>query len=248
MPPLPRPQGSAAADPGAARSRARRQGPSSPGSDARGRPVTSGATRGRQTNLDALRIKVERMYMVMGTMLSPFGRFIPVLEPVGKNLRVFSEEASVAWIELAQEDQKVRQALEAMTSASAWGSVIGIHIAIFASAIPGGDLLHMVPEPQMPNPDGLDQFRAMGATEEELETAKQMAAQMQGAGNMPARDRSAGGPGDSLGTPPAPEFDPRAKTASTAAQAGIPTPEELGARNGGGGGPFPADSGPIRGA
>lgn len=230
MPPIPRPGDSPSADPrraGRARSSSRSTS-SSDGESQRARKTSQG--RPTQSGLALLNTKVERMYMIVGTMVAPFGRFVPVLKPLGDNLKSFSEEAAEAWIELAQEDPKVRKALEQLTSASTWGNIVGVHVAIIGSSIPGpmsqyAEAMNSGSSEQRTQPSPEDILRSMGASEEEVEQAMSVASQMMAQGPpMPARDEGTGGPGDTVHVPPPPVFNGNDRTS-------IPTPEELGAKN-----------------
>lgn len=204
---------------------------------------SSAAPQSRQSRYDALQDKLTRMYMMLGTMVRPFGRFYPVAEPIGDNLKTFSAEASEAWIELAKEDSRVLETLENLTKASTWGNVIGIHFAIFASSIPGaaGSYVNQVTDvPQGAPMDPEAYAQSLGLTPEEYAAAQAMAAQMMGQPEMPVRDQSSGGPGDTARAAPAPEYTPAGDggTATAApppiqstaprSKAAIVTPAELG--------------------
>lgn len=256
MPPLPKPKatgsGSGTQSP---RTRAGRGSGESSSTPPRSAPPRSG----RQTKTETLEVKVARMYNMFGTMLSPMGRFYPALGPLGNNLKALSDEAAEAWVELAEQDKRVKDALESMTSASVWGNVIGVHFAIFSAAIPGGDIAAAA----------MDGEAAMQAMFESMSPAEQAAAQELAARMMgtpegvPARDRSGGGPGDTVAAKPAPQYDATAPATATAAppvqqssaqhspaRAGIVSPEQLGVQSPGeqGGHPFPADPSPPNGS
>src|SRR5437588_12534657 len=121
MPPLPNPKTTAAPkgstqSSGATPPRAGRP-TSSLGSDAPRERSVPGAKR--------LRGDIARFYMMLGTILRPFSKWYPPVEPIADNLKVFSDEAADAWMELAEKDPKVKKLLESWTSASTWGNVIG---------------------------------------------------------------------------------------------------------------------------
>lgn len=197
------------------------------------------APRSRATKADVLQREIASMYNMIGVMLRPFGRFYPSLGPIGENFQSLSDDAAEAWIQLAQKDKRVMEMLESITSASTYGSVIGIHLAIFASAIPMGQVF----APSNDN-DLVSEIRAqgkqMGLSDEDIEEAVARATGQP----MPARDTTAGGPGDTIrtgGTPvPPPPPAPQSKSS-------IVSPEELGVQNGGEQGTFPTDAAPPNG-
>ena len=131
----------------------------------------------RTPKVDTLRTKVARFYMMIGTVLVPFGRFIPQLDPIGTNLKKFSEEAADAWIDLAEEDPRVKSYLESLTGASTWGNVIGIHFAIFMGAMPQHTVEKVVEQvvPQEAMDDPIQFARSQGLSDEEIDQAIKMA-------------------------------------------------------------------------
>jgi len=200
MPPLPKPTGSKA------RGSTGTSGRTAGGGTRTGSSSTPppAAPRGRVTKTDMLREDLARFYLMAGTMVRPFGRFYPVLTPVGDNLKEFSEEAADAWIQLAEKDARVKDILISMTGASVWGNVIGIHLAIFASALPGALPMFAGPSPSGPTDE--DIMNAFGnLSPEEIALARQFAAGMQEQ-DVPARDHSTGGPGDTVRVQNAPEY------------------------------------------
>lgn len=194
------------------------------------------APRSRATKVDVLHEQVRLMYSMMGTMLTPFGRFYPALGPVGSNMRELSTEAADAWIELAQKEPRVMDALVSLTAASTWGNVIGIHLAILSAAIPGGGYAsQVVNQPQDPSEDIAEawrQGRSMGMSDEEIEQA---ISQTMGT-PMPARETETGGPGDTV------------RTGGTPVPAGIVSPEELGVTQFGEDQIMPTDTAPPNGS
>lgn len=256
MPPLPKPKapgsGSGTQSPRTRAGGGRRESSSAPDSAASPR-------RGRATKAETLEVKVARMYNMFGTMLSPMGRFYPALGPLGSNLKELSGEAAEAWVELAEQDKRVKDALESLTSASVWGNVIGVHFAIFSAALPGGEIA--VQAMTQSEYDISAMFESMSPAEQAA--AQALAARLTGTpDDRPARDRSAGGPGDTVRAAPAPEYDPTATPGPTAAPpvqqamavatppAGIVSAEQLGVQSPGdqGGHPFPADPSPPNGS
>src|SRR5438876_6712317 len=95
----------------------------------------SGAPRTTSTpSSKRLEQDIARFYMMMGTILRPFARWYPALQPISDNIKIFAEDAAEAWIELADKDPRVKKILISWTSASVWGNVIGVHFAIFISS------------------------------------------------------------------------------------------------------------------
>lgn len=196
------------------------------------------------------------MYNMFGVMVTPLGRFYPALGPLGENLKALSDDAAQAWIELAEQDKKVKDMLESMTSASVWGNVIGVHFAIFSAALPGGQMVQAA----MDDMSGLEAMFAQMSPAEQA-AAQNLAAQMMGTPTgSPARDQSAGGPGDTVHAQAPPEYDATAPQTATAAppvaqstappaKPGIVSAEQLGVTQPGeqGGHPFPADHEPPNG-
>lgn len=243
MPPLPKSKSGSAKGARSGPTSARERGSAKESSSA---PPVSGS-RSRNTKLDTLQSQLVRMYATIGIMVKPFGSFYPVLDPIGNNLVSMSDAAAEAWIDLAAKDKRVLEILESITGASTWGNLIGIHLAIFASALPGAGYISQVTEPQ--EDELTRQGKAMGMTDEEIELAR--ATMMAGA--APARDTSTGGPGDTVATPPPPEYSGEPVTSSAAPPVGqsrsaIVTPQELGVTQVGPDNPFPNDASPPNGA
>ena len=95
----------------------------------------SGAPRTTSTpSSKRLEQDITRFYMMMGTILRPFGKWYPALQPISDNIKIFAEDAAEAWIELADKDPRVKKILISWTSASVWGNVTGVHFAIFISS------------------------------------------------------------------------------------------------------------------
>src|ERR1700759_1008514 len=107
MPPLPKPRatrsGTGTQSPGSRAGGGSRESSSTPPPAAS--PRRAG---GRATKAESLEVKVARMYRMLGTMVKPAGRFYPVLGPVGENLKDMADEAAEAWIELAEQDKRVK--------------------------------------------------------------------------------------------------------------------------------------------
>lgn len=169
-----------------------------------------------------LQVKIERLYMVAGTVILPFRRFYPPMESISGGMKEFSQEAAEAWVDLAEDDPRVRKWLESFTSASTWGNVIGIHIAIFAAAIPGpaANLASgMIPQDQ----DPIAFARAMGLSDADIDMAMRMA----------GMDK--GGPGDTVRTNAKPEPSIQQVQAQEGfnASAGMATPGQMGVQNSG---------------
>ena len=138
------------------------------------------ASPGRRTPTNAkLEEKIGRFYMMLGTVMRPFGRWYTPLTDVGDSVKEFSGEAAEAWMELAEENPEIKKKLEEWTSASIYGNIVGIHFAMFMAAAPG-------PVQQMASGDPIEVMRAMGATDQDIAMAMQMAGM------------SSGGPGDTV--------------------------------------------------
>ncbi len=196
------------------------------------RPSAPPKPRGRPTNRDNLKDRLERFYMMVGTMLEPFGRFYSPLQPIGQNLKQLSTEATDAWMELADQDPKVKAYLESITGASTWGNVIGIHFAIFASAIPTGTVVNLFSSEQFSDP--IAAARAAGMSEEDIAAAVAMG------------ERMGGGPGDTIKSDRPVQEAP----SPPSTRPGIVDPKDLGVTNPGIDHTvtMPANSGPLKGA
>lgn len=151
---------------------------------------------------EPLRVKVEHTYMAIGLAIQPLGKFWPILNPLGKSIRNYSEEASEAWLTLAEDDPKYMRLLQSMTSYSAIGEVIGVHVAIGLQSLPQSQFV-MEQMAQQQNQQN-NSLAEMQARAEQIRQANAMPA------DMPARDTSTGGPGDTVRVPPAPTFSPQA--------------------------------------
>lgn len=226
MPPIPTPKKASAPKAGSSSSRVRGSAegdsrPQSPGGT--DRPSAPPKPRGRPTNRDLLKDRLERFYMMIGTILVPFSRFFPPLEPIGDNLKRFSTEATNAWLELADQDPTVKRYLESITGASTWGNVIGIHFAIFASAVPSATVTNLFSVGDSSDP--IDIAKKMGMSDEEIAAAVAMG------------ERMGGGPGDTI------------RSDRPKHEAGIVPPERLGVTIPGQehSTEMPTNSGPIRG-
>jgi hypothetical protein len=178
---------------------------------------TSGAPRSQSkakpTKEGILREQIARMYFMVGAMIRPMGRFYPIAGEIGANFQQVSGDAAEAWMDLAQKDTKVKDALEKMVGASAWGNVIGIHLVIFATALPGGAFLNQSQNSESVEDEAIKKLRTMGLSEEEIAVAMSMAKQEFGQG-PPIHDM----PGNGQPNP--------------ASKSSIQTPSEQGAVNG----------------
>jgi hypothetical protein len=188
------------------RGRPKTRASDSPPSD----PIPRGGKRTPSTR--KLEEQISRFYMIVGTVLTPFSRWYPPLKPISENLKVFSTEAAEAWVDLAEEDAKIKKYWESLTSASAWGNVIGIHFAIIASSMPIGRMVQGQPTQD----DPLDFARKMGLSEDEIKMAMQMA----GVGGDTVR----------TGGEPVPDIN---TIRNKEKKSGIVTPDDLGVTNDG---------------
>jgi len=183
--------------------------------------------------------------MVLGAMVKPFGRFYPVITPISENMQELSSDAADAWMDLAQKDKRVLDWLEKMMEASVYGNLVGIHLAIFAAALPAGGYLE-----KLSGPDDFaeirEQGRNMGLSEDEINEAIRMAQNS----DIPARDMASGGPGDTFrtgGEPVAP-VSPQGHPQTASSKSSIVTPDELGVTQAGVDGTFPHDTAPPNGS
>jgi hypothetical protein len=236
MPPPPKPKTTKASRPSTGgRERVEREDSSSGPNP---RAPRSQSSSGRMTKADVLQEQLARMYMMLGTMVMPFGRFYPVLGPVGENLRNLSAEAAEAWMELGAKDKRVLEMLESIVGASTWGNVIGIHLAIFASALPGGGYIQHVTAESAIDDEIIKQGKAMGMSDAEIAEAIQRMRTPTGAPEgMPAREMDVGGPGDTV----------RVQEPVSATRSGIVSPQELGVTQAGEDHTFPTDASPPNG-
>lgn len=236
MPPLPKPrvkQSETGAKKASAKARVpQAKASEAPGSAGREDSSIGSSTKappGKRTPTNAkLEEKIARFYMMMGTVMRPFGRWYPSLTDVGDTVKTFSSEAAEAWMELAEENSEVKKKLEDWTSASIYGNIIGIHFAMFMAAAPGASQAAA----QMAGDDPIAFARAAGLSDEEIAVAMSMAG------------IDTGGPGDTVKSDRAEETLPDIDTilAQQRAQAdadmnvamnapngvGIVSPEQLG--------------------
>jgi hypothetical protein len=132
----------------------------------------------------------------------------------------------------------VMEAIRSFTSVSAMGNVIGVHLAIAIEATPGGQMASQAMRAAENAASVEQQLRATGMSPEEVQAAIALAQQMQGGSQMPARDMSTGGPGDTVAVPPPVSYQPTQVEVPTAAppiqqahvvpKAAIVSPEQLG--------------------
>lgn len=81
----------------------------------------------KKENLQAK--SLSRMYRVMALVISPINN------AVANQIMENADEAAVAWVELARHDNRVKSAINYMSSAGIWGDVLGVHIEMLAPAI-----------------------------------------------------------------------------------------------------------------
>lgn len=180
-----------------------------------GSPVTPKPTKKDNT----LASDLSQLYTLTGVMV---GMVRPELaESIVEN----ADDAATAWVELSNRNPKVRKALEDLTAASVWGSVVAVHMRMLAPAlvgvIGGGSVPKPVNPPQpvnsphAPAQDPTDPIEAQLAFMRETDPAAYELAMQMMAGS---RDGGTGGPGDTVRTngQPAP---------------GIQTPADLGLNN-----------------
>lgn len=79
------------------------------------------------------------IYILIGGGLSTLPpQVIPVqFKSVGLSLAGSSDEIASAWVDLAEDDPRVRKMLESLTSVSGWGKVIGVHLIAIGAGVPG---------------------------------------------------------------------------------------------------------------
>lgn len=233
MPPIPTPRTKPAKARRQPSASSRERESAAPGNSS-ARPA--GTSRSRPTKNDKLQEQIEKAYIVLGTAIRPFGRFYPVMTNVGDNLKSLSGEAAEAWMELGEKDKRVIDWWESIVSASAIGNVIGVHFAIFADALPMGQFVQALNT----DDDTISRFyqegKEMGMSEQEIAEAIARANGQIVTPDMPARDMSAGGPGDTI------------RTGGESVSSGIVTPDQLGVTQPGQAGAFPADASPPNGS
>lgn len=83
---------------------------------------------------------------------------LPMVAPrtklIGVKLARSAEEIAEAWVDLAEEDARVRAILEQFISFSGWGKVIGVHAMVIGAGIPAVTAMQQPPpqQQQRPNP------------------------------------------------------------------------------------------------
>lgn len=128
-----------------------------------------------------------------------------------------ADDAADAWVQLAQRNPKVKKALVDMTTASVWGGVVSVHIAMFAPAVTGvftgtqspvtptheqdAETYRAYSSPPPPDPTGAEVMMSDDTVEAQLAFlqatdpgAYAMAMKAMG------RDIGRGGPGDTVAT------------------------------------------------
>ena len=221
MPPVPTPKPRVAAPRGgsAARTAGENRPGSQSGSPAAEKPRVSSPpkTAGRPSARSMLKDRLERFYLVTGSIIQPFSRFFPAAEPIGINMRKFSAEAADAWMEVADSDPRMKAIAENITNAGVWGNFIGVHILIVASALPNSPLVSAIRQDGNSD-DPIARARAAGLSDEEIAHAM-AAAGMQGNIDPSAPIKSDRSPAEAPKVAPVPS--------------GIVPPDALGVQNAG---------------
>src|SRR5215469_17211504 len=179
-----------------------------------------------------LETKIAQMYNLIGISISPLGRFVPILGPLGYNMRKYQDECAEAWMNLAMENSRVMKIAEDLTAISAWGEVVATNGVVFVESLP--ETQARIAREAMTTQNKESSLQEMQARAEAIRQANMTPP------HMPARDTSTGGPGDTIRVPMPPQFDPKKAgppapnvtpaAAMKPAKAGIVTPQEMGVR------------------
>lgn len=95
--------------------------------------------RSRSSKLAKLESAVGGLYIMLGGAMSTVPEQVggERLKFIGLSVAKSADEIAEAWIDLAEDDRRVLKALESLTSFSGWGKVIGVHLMVVGTAVPG---------------------------------------------------------------------------------------------------------------
>lgn len=189
------------------------------------------SSRDRTAQFEKLQVAVESGYALLyGALVvapPPIGN---KTKPIGVRLKKATPEIAEAWIDLAEDDPKVKRMLLQLTGISGWGKVVGLHLFVIGGDIPG-ITQQFVPKPQQGQesqegtPSDIEALMAMaeflqqGAAQERQPQGNGPAPQQKGRPMPPRQQEQQPRPQQPPQQPPAPEARPKA---------GIPSPRELG--------------------
>lgn len=96
------------------------------------------------------------IYILIGGGLATLPpQVVPMqFKAVGLSLAGSSDEIAAAWVDLAEDDPRVRKILESLTSVSGWGKVIGVHLIAVGSSVPGVAAVMPGSQQQQQQPNG----------------------------------------------------------------------------------------------
>jgi len=189
--------------------------------------------RERTAKMGKLQVAVESAYALLAglfvTVPGPLGQ---KLKPIGSSLKNATPEIAEAWIDLAEDDPRVRKALESLTSISGWGKLVGLHLFAIGGGIPGVAAMQQMAQQQGSTGEGASDIEALTALAKFM--AESAAQQRTGNGAeepppMPQQPPPQQRPRQQRQEPQSqPPQQPQPSATTMRPAAGIPTPQELG--------------------
>lgn len=94
--------------------------------------------RRRTAKMAKLEEAVGGIYVLLGGGISSLPPSVVPMQfkMVGLSLAKSADDIAEAWVDLAEDDAKVRKVLESLTSYSGWGKVAGVHLMAVGASVP----------------------------------------------------------------------------------------------------------------
>lgn len=193
-------------------------------------PPMDSTTEKRTKKMEQLETAVESIYTIIyGALVVAPGPIGVKTKPIGVRLKEYTPQIAGAWVDLAEEDDKVKRVLESFANIGGWGKVIGLHLYVV-----GGQMLPAFAGMNPPQQGGQGQSQEQGGVSlDDLmalanfmqQGAAQERAQGNGAEQVPPRQAQ-----QQPQPQPPPPMPPQPAPSGTMARpaAGIPSPQELG--------------------
>jgi hypothetical protein len=136
----------------------------------------------RTAKYKKMETSVQGFYIMLGGALSVLPNEVAgsQFKRIGKSFAMHSEEIADAWIDLAEDDARVRRIIESVTGFSTWGKVVGRHLEAIGDETPAVQGLRTSQQPTGPAQQSGDIQAAMALAQWMAEQAAQERTQSNG--------------------------------------------------------------------
>jgi hypothetical protein len=202
----------------------------------------------RTSKFKKMEVSVQGFYIMLGGALSVLPPQVAgeQFKRIGKSFAIHSEDIAEAWIDLAEDDARVRRIIESVTGFSTWGKVVGRHLEAIGDETPAIQGFRQQRVPQQPQQEGPSDLDAAMALAEFMAQAAAQQRQAQEGGNgapqsgpseeqvrraMQEQQRQQQRPTRQQQQQPIPVTQQEAPQVSQRRPVGMPSPADLGVVN-----------------